>query len=283
MNSLQLLGALELGLIYALVALGVYITFRIVDFADLTVDGSFPLGAAVAATLLVKGYHPVLATLCATAAGSLAGSLTAYLHTQWNILALLSGILVMISMYSINLRIMDRPNITLLNETTLFNNTSVVWFLALIVSLVLIGLTRFFSSEFGLAMRGAGENAQASAAFGISVAKMKLVALALSNALVALAGSLFAQSQSFADISMGNGTVIGGLAAVIVGETLLRPKHIAGRLLVCIVGSIVYRLAVVFALNIPDIGLRASDLNLITASLVAVTLLLAKRRKKGLS
>ncbi len=281
MNILQLLGSCELGLIYALVAIAVYISFRVIDFPDLTVDGSFPLGAAVSASLLINGCNPLLSCGLALLAGLLSGALTGYLSVRWNILGLLAGILTMTALYSINLRVMgNSPNIALLNEPTLFKDMNVAGVLLAITAAVILLLKRFFSSHFGLGMRAAGINAKAGAAYGIRTGRMKIVALAISNSLVALAGALFAQSQGFADISMGTGTVIVGLASVIIGETIFRPKSIGLALVACMIGSVIYRVVISLALNAHEFGLKASDLNLVTAILVTLTMIGAKLTKK---
>jgi putative ABC transport system permease protein len=284
MNLIQFLGALELGLLYGLVALGVYLTFRAINFPDLTVDGSFPLGAAVTAALLVKGEHPLVATTLATLAGALAGYLTGYLNVRWKILGLLAGILTMTALYSINLRIMARPNIALLTETTLFSywqgTHSLLWMLLGIVLGILALLCWFLNSQFGLAFRGTGINPRVSPAYGIKVEKMTLLGLSLSNALIALSGSLFTQAHGFADISMGTGTLITGLASVIIGESLIHRYSIFLILVGCVLGSILYRLVIAFALNTEIIGLQASDLNLITAVLVVIAMLLPELRQR---
>lgn len=274
MNSIQFFGALELGLLYGLVAIGVYLTFRVINFPDLTVDGSFPLGAAVAASLIVHGSSPIIATVAAIFAGAIAGFFTAYLNVRWKILGLLAGILTMTALYSINLRIMGRPNIALLSEPTLFSNPDwVLYSLLVIIILILFILTGFLISQFGLALRATGINPRVCSAYGISVNKMTLIGLSLSNALVALAGALFAQIHGFADISMGTGTLIIGLASVIVGETLMHSSRISIILISCVLGSILYRLAIAMALNTHFAGLQSSDLNLITALLVIIALL----------
>jgi len=279
MNQLQLLGALEIGIIYALVAIGVYITFKIIDFPDLTVDGSFTLGAAVSATLIANGMNPFLATFLAIISGSVAGMITGYLNVRWNILGLLAGILTMTGLYSINLRIMGKPNIAIIDEQTIFSGYSIIIVALIILVITTLLLTRFFASEFGLGIRAAGINARISNAYGINVGKMKIIALALSNAIVAFAGALFTQSQSFADISMGTGTVIIGLASVIIGEAMLRPHRILTGLITCALGSVIYRIAIGFALNVNDVELEASDLNLITVLLVVFTMILPRLKK----
>ncbi|MES2214806.1 MAG: ABC transporter permease [Pseudomonadota bacterium] len=246
MNQLQLLGAIEIGLIYSLVAIGVYITFKIIDFPDLTVDGSFTLGAAIAGAMISAGFNPYLSTIVAIFAGSIAGVITGYLNTRWKILGLLAGILVMTALYSINLRIMTRPNIAIIDEPTIFGSRSIIITSLIIVTALILILTRFFASHFGLGIRAAGINPKVSSAYGISVSKMKIIALALSNGIVGLAGALFTQSQGFADISMGTGTVIVGLASVIIGEAIIHPQKIFVGLMTCAVGSVLYRVVIAF-------------------------------------
>ncbi|MBP6218748.1 MAG: ABC transporter permease [Oligoflexales bacterium] len=281
MNALQVLGACELGLIYGLVALGVYISFRVIDFPDLTVDGSFPLGAAVTASLLVQGCSPVLSFIVALFAGLLAGAVTAYLSVRWNILGLLASILTMTALYSINLRIMgQQPNIALINEPTLFQDYSVLNVLFVLTVVTVLLLKMFFSSDFGLAMRASGINPKAGSAYGVSSGKVKFIALSMSNGLVAAAGALFTQSQGFADISMGTGTIVIGLASVIIGESVFHPRSLGLALFACVIGSVLYRLVISLALNASEIGLQASDLNLLTAALVATATILAKWMKK---
>ena len=281
MNQLQLLGAIEIGLIYSLVAIGVYITFKIIDFPDLTVDGSFTLGASVSSAMIFAGHDPYFSTFVAIIAGGLAGAITGYLNVRWNILGLLAGILTMTALYSVNLRIMGRPNIAIIDSSTVFGSWDIIISILAVTIITILLLTRFFASEFGLGIRAVGINPKVSSAYGIKVGAMKIVALSISNGIVALAGSLFAQSQGFADISMGTGTIIVGLASVIIGEALVHPERIWVSLLTCAVGSILYRIAIAFALNAHDIGLEASDLNLITALLVALTMIATKFRKKS--
>ena len=280
MQFLQFTGALELGLIYGLVALAAYLTFRVINFPDLTVDGSFTLGAAVSAILILKGVNPVVATGFAFIGGTLAGTVTGFLHVRWHILSLLAGILTMIALYSVNLRIMGQPNLSLLNASTVFGNGHLTLVLvAAIVGIILIGLNGFLTSQFGLALRATGINPQTCRSYGVNVGNMTIVGLALSNGIVALAGALFAQTQGFADIAMGTGTVITGLASVIIGETCLRTRNIQLILISCLLGSVVYRLVIAVALNSDVLGLRVSDLNLITATLVAVMMFAFKSRK----
>lgn len=283
MSQIAFLGAIEVGLLFALVALGVYISFRILQFPDLTVDGSFPLGAAVSAILIVSGVDAFLSVLAAAIAGAMAGVVTAWLNVRLKILHLLASILTMIALYSINLRIMGRPNIALLGETTVFSPlesldmpsyVAVPIALAVMVLVVKICLNWFLNSEIGLAMRATGENPRMARAQGINTNRYIIGGMALSNALVAVAGALFAQSQGAADVTLGVGVIVVGLAAVIGGEALLNTRTVWRATLACVIGSIVYRLAVAGALNADMIGLKAQDLNLITAVLVTLAMVL---------
>ena len=289
MSLVAFLGAIELGLVFGLVALGVFLSFRVLQFPDLTVDGSFPLGAAVAATLIVTGWNPFLATGLAALAGAGAGLVTAWLNIRLKILHLLASILTMIALYSINLRIMGRPNVALLGDTTVLTLLEALplrsyWlapilFLTIAVAAKLL-LDRFLGSEMGLALRATGANPRLARAMGIGTDRLVLGGMALSNALVALAGALFAQSQGSADISMGVGVIVVGLAAVILGEAVMPGRGIALATLGCIIGSILYRLAVAFALNADMLGLQAQDLNLLTAILVALAMVLPGERRR---
>lgn len=287
MSAIALFGALELGLVFGVVALGVYLSFRVLQFPDLTVDGSFPLGAAVAATLIVHAVDPWLATLAAALAGALAGLTTAWLHLRLGILHLLASILTMIALYSINLRIMGRPNVALLGERTVLSPLQdgpipfyILTPLAFAVAVFAIKglLDRFLNSEIGLALRATGANPRMARAQGIHTERAILLGLALSNALVALAGALFAQAQGSADVTLGVGVIVVGLAAVIGGEALLDPRTVARATTACILGSLLYRLLVALALNVEAFGLQAQDLNLITAALVALALVLPRWR-----
>ena len=289
MNIVAFLGAIEIGLVFGLVALGVYLSFRVLNFPDLTVDGSFPLGAATAATLIVGGVDPYLATLVACVAGACAGLVTAFLNLRFNILHLLASILTMIALYSINLRIMGRPNVALLSETTIFTPLDDLplalfvtrpLFLAVIVAVVAALLVRFLVSEIGLAMRATGANPRMAEAQGIPVGATTCLGIALSNALVALAGALFAQANGFADVTLGTGTIVVGLAAVIIGETVLPRGTVPAAALGCLLGSLLYRVVVALALEADFLGLEASDLNLITAVLVGAALILPTTRAR---
>jgi putative ABC transport system permease protein len=289
MSLFSLLGALEVGLVFSLVALGVLISFRLLRFPDLTVDGSFPLGAAVAATLISSGVNPFAATACAALAGAAAGWVTGWLNVKLRIMDLLASILVMIALYSINLRVMGRPNVPLITEPTVFTLLQPQWLsdymarplilLAVVIVCKLL-LDWFLSTEHGLALRATGANPRMARAQGVSTGRMILGGMALSNALVGLAGALFAQAQGGADISMGLGTIVIGLAAVIVGESLLPARRIGLATLAVILGAIVYRFFVTLALNTDFIGLQAQDLNLVTAVLVTIALVIPRMRRR---
>ncbi|OOE99395.1 ABC transporter permease [Salinivibrio sp. IB643] len=289
MTAIAFFGTLEVGLVYGLVALGVYLTFRVLDFPDLTVDGSFPMGAAVAATLIVADYNPWFATAMAILAGGITGLVTAFLTVKCGILNLLASILTMIAAFSVNIRIMGRPNIALLGEETILTpfetlGIASVYLRPLVVGVLVIisGLlvVRLLASDFGLGLRATGVNARMVQAQGGSTAMYTYFGLALSNAFVGFAGALFAQTNSFADVTSGVGTIVVGLAAVILGQTLLPGRKVWVAVVAVILGSILYRLAVGFALSSGMFGLQASDLNLVTAVLVAVALIAPKMRQQ---
>ena len=292
MSLVAFLGAIELGLIYGLVAVAVYLSFRVLNFPDLTVDGSFPLGAAVVAAAITGGLGPWLGTALAVAAGAVAGLVTALLNVRFRILHLLASILTMIALYSVNLRIMGRPNIALLGETTVLTPLEALplpllyarpLLLLLVVAVAAALLVRFLLSEVGLAMRATGVNPRMAEAQGIAVGAVTCLGMALSNGLVALAGALFAQANGFADVTLGTGTIVVGLAAVIVGETLLPRPTVVMAVLGCVVGSVLYRLIVALALEADFLGIEASDLNLVTALLVGGALILPATRARLLA
>ncbi len=287
MSLYALVGALETGLAFALVALGSYITFRVLDFPDLTVEGSFPLGAAVAAKLMVSGVDPWTATFAAMGAGCLAGFATAFLNIRLRIMHILASILTAIALYSINLRIMARPNIGLINMRTVYTFWEqlgipslyvpiVVLAIAVVVCKILVDL--FLSTGVGLAMRAAGANPRMAQANGVHVNLMIVVGLGIANALTGLSGALFAQMLGAADVSMGIGVIVVALASVIGGTALMPSRHIPLLTLACVLGSIVYRLAIALALSSDAVGMTASDVNVVTAVLVAIALYLPGRR-----
>ncbi|AKF92950.1 ABC transporter permease [Brevibacillus laterosporus] len=286
--SVAMMGALEQGLLFAVMALGVYLTFRILNFPDLTVDGSFALGGAMAATLISEGTNPVLATLVATGGGALAGAFTGVLTTKGKINGLLAGILTMIALYSINLRIMGKSNVPLLRETTLYSMTkdmsipdftvngitlfSGVALLFLVGVFLLKGVLDYFlHSDIGLDLRATGDNPTMIRSYGVGTDGTLIMGLALSNALVALSGALIAQFQGFGDVNMGIGMIIIGLASVIIGEVIVGNKSIMRATFAVIIGSLLYRFVIAYALKV---GLQPGDMKLITALLVIVALTL---------
>lgn len=289
MSLISFMGAVEMGLLFGLVAMGVLLSFRVLDFPDLTVDGSFPLGAAVAAILIVSGTNPWVATFCAILAGMMAGFVTAWISVRWNILHLLASILTMTALYSINLRIMGSPNISLLGENTIFVPIEALPYsqlftvplaMLMITGLALLLVYRFLSSEKGLAMRATGANTRMAKAQGIPVNRHILFGLAMSNGLVALGGALFAQHYGFADITFGAGTIVVGLAAVIVGEAFFNPRTMLMALIACVMGSIFYHLAVATALHTGFLGLKTQDLKLVTALIVGIAMITPRLRAK---
>lgn len=291
MNLLSFFAGLESGLIFALVALGVYISFRVLDFPDLTADGSFPLGGAVAAISIIAGINPWIACLLGTLAGAGAGIITAWLHVKLGILQLLASILVMVALYSINLRIMGSPNLSLLGEETVFSalvtDQNGFWMRCVIIGGVVVVakllLDWFFNTETGLTMRATGSNLKMSQAQGINTSWQTILGMAISNALIALAGALFVQTQGGVDISMGIGTIVIGLAAVIIGETIIPAKRILWLTFAVILGAVLYKFFIQVALSstlLKDIGFGPQDLNLITALLVIFALILPKLKSQ---
>jgi putative ABC transport system permease protein len=270
-------GAVELGLLYALMALGVYITFRILDFPDLTVDGSFTTGGAIAAVMISHGSSPLLACLAAFAGGLAAGACTGLLHTKGKINGLLSGILMMIALYSINMRIMGKPNISLLGTDTIFTSVSPMLLMIIVMVIIKLLLDAFLHTDLGLALRATGDNARMIRSFGANTHNTTIWGISLSNGLVALSGALIAQQSGFADITMGIGMIVIGLASVIIGEAIFGALSVFRATLAAILGSIVYRIVVALALQLE--WLKASDLKLITAIIVIVALVLPAIRR----
>ncbi len=278
---------LEQGLAYALVALGIALTFRVLAFPDLTVDGSFPLGGAVAARLIVAGVEPVLASLAGMAAGFLAGCCTGLLNTKLRINALLSGILMMTILYSVNLRVMGRANISLITVDTLFTPFEqmsvdralpvILFFLAVAMGLKL-ACDWFLHTEYGMALRACGDNEQMIRSLGVNTDAATVLGLGLSNALVALSGALIAQDQGFADAGMGIGMIVAGLASIIVGEGLLRPRSVFGLTLAALTGSVVYRFIIALGLRL---GLAPTDLKLATGLMVVLALGIPSLKRGG--
>ncbi|PXZ03255.1 ABC transporter permease [Gilliamella apicola] len=302
-----LLGSVGIGLIYALVSLGVFISFRLLDFPDLTADASFPLGGAICGLCMYVGIDPWIATFLGMFAGCIAGAMTGLLYVKLNILQLLSSIIVMIGLYSINLRIlglgpylMDEtprmagsPNLSLLDARTIFSpfinedysNQYLVQPLMVLAFVVVFWLllNLFLNTQIGLALRATGTNQRMAKSQGIPTGAITILGMAISNGLIALGGSLFVQTQGGADITIGVGTIVIGLASIIIGESIFPTKRIWAVMMAVIFGAILYRLFIAFALSneyLQEIGVGTEDLNLITAILVVLALVLPKQLKK---
>lgn len=274
--------SVELGVLYALMALGVYLTFRILDFPDLTVDGSFTTGAAIAALCITSDISPWIGTALAFLGGGLAGMVTGIIHTKGKINPLLSGILMMIALHSINLRIMGKANIGLMNSDTLLTPMT-GGFLFLIVMglfavLVKLALDWFLRTEIGLSLRATGNNPRMIRSFGVHTDTTIVVGVSLSNALVALSGALVAQYQGFADIQSGVGMIVVGLASVIIGEAIFGHRTIARATFAVLLGAVLYRVIVAIALQLQ---MNATDLKLFTALIVIVALTVPKMRRSA--
>lgn len=282
-------GSLQQGLIFGIMAIGVYLTFRILNFPDLTVDGSFTLGGGTAATLIVSGVNPWLATLAAMVTGALAGTITGILHTKGKINGLLAGILTMIALYSINLRVMGKANVPMLRQETIvtqikynswvgdvrwLQNLSLVLAFVGIVLLLKLIIDWFLHTDLGMSIRATGDNSRMIGSLGVNTDKTIIIGLALSNALVGLAGSITAQFQGFADVQMGVGMIVIGLATVIIGEVVFGSRSIVRATIAVVGGSIIYRFVLAGALHF-DI-LDPNDMKLITAILVIIALTLPR-------
>ncbi|WP_265457828.1 ABC transporter permease [Enterococcus sp. HY326] len=291
MDILSLItSSLAQGLLWSLLAIGVFLTYRILDVADLTAEGSYPLGAGIAAINIVNGTPPLLACVYAFIGGAAAGVITGLLHTKLKIPALLAGIITMTGLYSVTQRVMGAANIALLGQDNIFNffqeilgtkQLSIIVTGAIIVLVVVILLVLFFKTEIGLAMRSTGDNIEMSQANGINTDNMKLIGYALSNGCIALSGSLLAQNNNFADLNSGTGTIVIGLASIIIAEVIFRNQPLLIRLLTIVLGASIYRfiLALVFTTNV-----QASDSKLASAIVLTICLALPEVRKKlGLS
>ena len=283
-----ILGAISLGLLWAVMVMGVYLTYRILDVADLSVEGTITLGAAVAARLITEGVNPWVATLAALVAGLLGGGITGILHTVLKIPALLSGILTMLAMWSINLRVMGgsagRSNIPLLKTESVFDpfrnlglskNMSALVLGLLVVLVVGVLIYWFFGTEIGSAIRATGTNQQMARAQGINTGVMITLGLVISNGLVALSGALIAQSQSFTDIQMGVGSIVIGLASLIIGEVIFGTKSFKRSLISITLGAVLYRIIIALVLKA---GMNTNDLKLFTAITVAIFLAMPEIR-----
>lgn len=291
MTSYALIGALEQGFLYGIMTLGVYLTFRVLDFPDLTVDGSLPLGAAVSAVAISGGVDPFLSVFLAMGAGFLAGTVTALLNTKLKILHLLASILTMIALYSINIRIMGGPNVSLLGARTIIDpimESGMSGYLAapmvfgLLAAVITGGVIWFLHTELGQAVLATGDNPQMITSLGVNTHTTIILGVGLSNALVAMSGALVAQNQGSADVNMGVGTIIAGLASVIIGETLFGKTSVVRACIAVLLGSVVYRTAIAVALGAKwgRFSFTPSDLNLITALLVVAALTAPMVRRK---
>ncbi|HLR88505.1 MAG TPA: ABC transporter permease [Atopostipes sp.] len=281
-----ILSSISQGLLWSILAMGVYLTYRILDVADLTVEGSFPLGAAVASAMIVAGIPAWIATVVAFLAGGLAGLITGFLHAKLKIPALLAGIVTMTGLYSINLRILGQANLTLLNSETLINQiqtlgvdktTAVIIAGIIAIVIVIVLLHFFFNTELGLSVRATGDNLAMSEANGINVEFTKILGFMLGNGLISLSGALLAQNNGYADVNMGIGAIVIGLASVIIGETFFSNLTLARRLTTLVIGSIIYRLLILGAL---ELQFNPQDLKLISAILLAIALALPSARSR---
>lgn len=277
-----LLTVLEQGLIFGMLALGVYLTYKVLDFADLSVEGTFPLGASITALLLTQGINPYIAILLSFLGGMLAGAVTGFLHVKLKITNLLSGILVMSGLYTINLRIMGgRANIALFNQDHVFLGPIPTLFIIIVIVLtVKFIVDLFLKTKFGFMIKAVGDNAQVVTALGVNIGFIKLICLMVSNGLVALAGSLSAQYQGYADVTMGTGTIVIGLAAVIFGEALFRKCHRILPTTMALIGAILYQGCTAIALQL---GFPPNDLKLLSAVIVTLALAINHHSFKSIS
>ena len=282
-----ILSSLSQGLLWSIMAIGVYLTYRILDIADLTAEGAYPLGAAICATGIVSGVNPLLATLLAFVGGMGAGLVSGLLHTKMKIPALLTGIVTLTGLYSINLKVLGKANVALLRQTTLvtqlqdlgLSKTNAVLLIGGVFVLVVIALlTLLLKTQVGLALRSTGDNIPMSEANGINVDQMKIYGYMLSNGLIALCGALLTQNNGYADLNSGTGTIVIGLASVIIAEVILRNLTIGWRLASVVLGSILYRMIILAILEIP--GMDADLVKLFSAILLAVVLFVPEVQKK---
>ena len=274
----MLQATIEQSLIFAIMVLGVYISFRILNFPDMTVDGTFPLGAAISAKLLTLGVNPYLTLLVALISGAAAGAITGLIHVKLKVKDLLAGILVMTALYSVNLRVMGKSNIPLFEEDNIFNTE----YSMMITIVVLILISKFLldyllKTKFGFALKALGDNENLIVSLGLNEEKYKIYGLMIANAFVAFSGAVLAQYQGFADVGMGTGIIVIGLASIIIGDTLFgKRRRLAGTTIV-IIGSILYRGVIAVTLSM---GMDASDLKLITSVIVIVILWIQKQKNK---
>lgn len=280
MSFVELLAALEMGLIYSFVSVALVISFRIIDYSDLTCDGSFVLGASTSSILIFYGFNPWLALIIAVLSSSVSGLVTSLLQIKFKISDILSGILVAFMLYSINLKVLGGyPNISLLNKTTIFTSNNSLLILIFMVLLILMLFYLFLQSDIGLALRAVGQNKKLAQNLGIVISNMTILGLMLSNGLIGLSGALFSQHQGFCDISLGVGTIIIGFAGIVIGEKILSIKSSLSLVLLGVIGAIIYRLVIATALHVDIFGIETQDLNLITGILVIIFMNLPIRKK----
>lgn len=275
----MLQATIEQSLIFAIMVLGVYISFRILNFPDMTVDGSFPLGAAVSAKLLTMGVNPYLTLIFAIFSGALVGAITGIIHVKLKVKDLLAGILVMTALYSVNLRIMGKSNIPLFEEENIFNTDYP--FILIIVALIFISkilLDFLLKTKFGFALKALGDNENLITSLGLDEKKYKVYGLMIANAFVAFSGAVLAQYQGFADVGMGTGIIVIGLASIIIGDTLFSKRKRQAGTSIAIIGSIFYRGVIAITLSL---GMNASDLKLITSIIVITVLWIRHQKEKG--
>jgi putative ABC transport system permease protein len=273
LTSNEILMSLEMGLIYGLVAIGIYIAFRIINFSDLTVDGTFVLGSAVSVVIFQMCHSAFLSFFFAFLAGGLAGAFTGFLYAKLKITDLLSGILTGFMLYSVNLRIMKAPNISVDFDFFLHSTLLKISCISIVLGILIIFLLR---TDFGLSLRAIGQNKILAHHSGVCVKSTTIIALALSNGIVAFSGALFAGQQGFADIGNGVGTVIIGLASVMIGECIFPCKSLSVKIMSCLIGSIIYRFVITLALNSDSLGIASQDLNLVTGFLIIAILFLKR-------
>lgn len=268
------------GLLYAVLAIGVYVAFRVLNFADMTAEGSFTLGGSVCAVMISCGIHPVISLMAAALVGCVAGMVTGILNTKFKIQDILSGILVMIALYSVNIRVMGKSNVSILGKATIFkfigsSNVSDVILGLLIFVGVLLAVVLFFKTQLGLAIRATGDNESMAVSLGVSTSACKIIALMISGLLCALSGALVVQDQGYSDIGMGIGVIVVALASIIIGETLVKRDKLFLKLIGVGLGAICYKFIVFFVLSL---GMSPSDLKLFTAGVTVLLLAVSKRR-----
>jgi putative ABC transport system permease protein len=264
-----LLNILEQGLLFSLVAIAVYITYKILDFPDMSVDGTFPMGAAISAALLVQGVNPWLSIIAAAIGGGIAGGITGFLHVKLKIDNLMAGILMMIGLYSINLRIMGKANVPLFNVPNLFKSAAPIIIIIVMLAVVKLLFDLYMKTKSGFLLMAVGDNEQVVSSLGVNKDLVKILGLVISNALAAVAGALTAQYQGFSDVGMGTGTVVMGLAAVIIGSSLFEKVSFIKATTLSILGAVIYKAAIALVLKF---GLNANDLKLMTAVIVVIAL-----------